>query len=276
MPITVRHEFTRRDTMLYALGVGVALGRPFDPAVLRFVYEENLQALPTMAVILGYPGFWQREARFGLDWQRVLHAEQSIELHGPLPVEGVVRSETFIEDMLDKGAEKGAILYIRRDIVDDSSGEPLATVRQTSFLRGDGGFGGRRDGGREPFAIPERPCDDILESATSQEQALIYRLSGDYNPLHVTADVARSAGFEKPILHGLCVYGVVGHVLLAHLCGNEPSRLRRMDVRFSSPTYPGETLRTEVWHLDRGKAAFRSTVVGRERMVLNNGYVEFE
>src|SRR5690606_29817255 len=114
------------------------------------------------------------------------------------------------------------------------------------------------------------------ESVTTPEQALIYRLSGDYNPLHVSPEVARAAGFEKPILHGLCVYGVVGHALLAHLCANEPHRLRRMDVRFSSPTYPGETLRTEVWHLDRGKAAFRSTVTGRDRLVLNNGYVEYD
>lgn len=275
MPIVTRHEFTRRDTMLYALGVGVALGKPLNPEVLRLAYEENLQALPTMAAVLGYPGFWQAEPRFGLDWRRILHAEQSIELHCPLPVEGVVRAKTNIEGMLDKGKDKGAILFIRRDIFDDVSAAPLATVRQTSFLRGDGGFGGSREGGRKPFAIPERPSDVVIESRTSPEQALIYRLSGDYNPLHVVPEVARDAGFERPILHGLCVYGVVGHALLGHLCGHEASRMRRLDVRFSNPVYPGESLRTEVWHLDRGRAAFRSTVVGQDRLVLNNGYVEF-
>lgn len=276
MPIVTRHAFTRRDTMLYALGVGVALDDPLGPSALRFAYEEGLQALPTMATILGYPGFWQGEPRFGLDWRRILHAEQSIELHRPLPVEGVVRAETTIEDMLDKGADKGALLYIRREVYEDSSSAPLATVRQTSFLRGDGGFGGRRGGGREPSAIPERPADSAFESRTFPEQALIYRLSGDYNPLHVVPEVARSAGFEKPILHGLCVYGVIGHALLGHLCGNDAAWLRRLDVRFSSPVYPGESLRTEVWLLGSGKAAFRSTVLGRERLSLNNGYLEFE
>lgn len=275
MPIVTRHEFARRDTMLYALGVGAGFDQETRKSDLRFTYEDKLQALPTMAAVLGYPGFWLGEPRFGLDLGRILHAEQSIELHGPLPVEGVIAATTYVEDMVDKGPGKGAILYIRRDVFQEGSDKPLATIRQTSFLRGYGGFGGH-DAGREPFAIPERPCDAQLESRTFESQALIYRLSGDYNPLHVVQDIAVAAGFDRPILHGLCTYGVVGRALVGQLCGGEPDRLRRLDVRFSAPIYPGETLRTEVWQQGDGRAAFRSTVVERALLVLNNGYVEFE
>jgi acyl dehydratase len=274
MPMVTRHAFTRRDAILYALGVGAALGRAVDARALRFVYEEGLQALPTMAVVLGYPGFWLREPRFGLDWPRILHAEQAVEILRPLPVEGAVRGETNIENLLDKGKDKGAVLYLRREVFDDRSGELLATVRQTSFLRGDGGFGGRRDGGPKPFPIPDRSCDIVLESRTTPEQALIYRLSGDHNPVHVLPEVARRAGFEKPILHGLCTYGVVGCALLTRLCADDASRLRRLDVRFSSPVFPGESIRTDVWLLADGKAAFQSRVVERDVLVLNNGYLE--
>ncbi|MGO9774547.1 MAG: MaoC/PaaZ C-terminal domain-containing protein [Roseiarcus sp.] len=274
MPMVTRHAFTRRDAILYALGVGAALGRAVDARALRYVYEEGLQALPTMAVVLGYPGFWLREPRFGLDWPRILHAEQAVEIHRPLPVEGAVRGETNIENLLDKGKDKGAVLYLRREVFDDRSGELLATVRQTSFLRGDGGFGGRRDGGPEPFPIPDRSCDIVLESRTTPEQALIYRLSGDHNPVHVLPEVARRAGFEKPILHGLCTYGVVGCALVTHFCADDASRLRRLDVRFSSPAFPGDSIRTDVWLLADGKAAFQSRVVERDVLVLNNGYLE--
>jgi acyl dehydratase len=159
---------------------------------------------------------------------------------------------------------------------DAATGEPLADVGMAAFLRGDGGFGGSGEGAPRPQPIPaDRPPDLMLDLPTRPDQALIYRLSGDYNPLHADPDAARSVGFEKPILHGLCAYGVVGRALLRLLCADDPARLRRLDVRFSSPLYPGETVRTEVWREGDGRAVFRALAVERGVVIQNNGAVEY-
>jgi hypothetical protein len=155
-PWEVRHAYSKRDTMLYALGIGVGGDDALDPEELRYVYEEGLEALPTMAVVLAYPGFWQKEPKYGLDWRRIVHADQSIQIHRPLPCEGQVRSTITIDEIFDKGADKGALLYWRRELFDASSGDHLATIRQGSFLRGDGGFGGKSEGAPVPEALPER------------------------------------------------------------------------------------------------------------------------
>lgn len=266
-PIETRHTYTTRDTMLYALGVGA------DD--LRFTYEKQLQALPTMATVLAYPGFFWRNPDYGVDWTKVLHGETAVTLAGPLPIEGEVIGRTRVDDVFDKGAEKGAIVLSSR-MIEDRAGNHLATIRNTLFLRGDGGFGGKADGAPRPRSLPDdRPPDHLVALPTLPVQALIYRLSGDYNPLHVDPQVASAAGFARPILHGLCTYGIAGRAILAELCGNEPSRLRRLDVRFSSPVYPGETIRTEIWRDGDGRAAFRATAVERGLVVLNNGYAEF-
>ncbi|MGE5501374.1 MAG: MaoC/PaaZ C-terminal domain-containing protein [Ignavibacteriales bacterium] len=274
-PIETRHVFSVRDTILYALGVGAGLDAPTDPHELQFVYEEGLKALPTMAVVLAYPGFWAKDPKYGLDWRRVLHGEQSIELHRPLPVAGELRGLTTIDAIFDKGADKGAVLYSSRRIEDVASGELVATVRHSSFLRGDGGFGGRAEGAPKPHPIPERAPDMVLQMKTRPEQALIYRLSGDYNPLHIDPEVARQAGFGAPILHGLASYGVVGRAVLRALTGGDPGRLRRYDVRFSSPVFPGETLEVALWREGAGRGALAARVVERDVRVLQNGYVEF-
>ncbi|MGE5566125.1 MAG: MaoC/PaaZ C-terminal domain-containing protein [Parcubacteria group bacterium] len=274
-PIETRHVFRVRDTILYALGVGAGLDAPTDPHELQFVYEEGLKALPTMAVVLAYPGFWAKDPKYGLDWRRVLHGEQSIELHRPLPVAGELRGLTTIDAIFDKGADKGAVLYSSRRIEDVASGELVATVRQSSFLRGDGGFGGRSEGAPKPHPIPERAPDMVLQMKTRPEQALIYRLSGDYNPLHIDPEVARQAGFGAPILHGLASYGVAGRAVLRALTGGDPGRLRRYDVRFSSPVFPGETLEVALWREGPGRGALAARVVERDVRVLQNGYVEF-
>lgn len=275
-PWEVRQTYAARDTILYALGVGVAQQDPLAPSELGFVYEEGLAALPTMAVVLAYPGFWQRDPKLGLDWRRILHGEQAITLHRPLPAAGRVRAEVRIDDVIDKGADKGAVLYWSREIFDDETGHRLATVRQTSFLRGDGGFGGRRDGGPSPHAAPAREPDLHLTLPTRSDQALIYRLSGDYNPLHADPLVASAAGFERPILHGLCTYGIAGRALLRLLCEGRPERLRRLDARFSQPVFPGETIRVEAWREGQGRAAFRALAVERGVVVLSNGYAEHD
>ena len=264
-PIAVNQRVTPRMVMLYALGVGAT--------ELPFVYEDGLQALPTMAVTMGYPGFIWRDPRFSVDWQKILHAETSVTLHAPLPIAAELVGRTTFGPIFDKGA-KGAVVYQTRT-VHDAAGSLIATVRNGNFLRGDGGFGGTSEGQPTPHPIPDRAPDLVHTLPTADNQALLYRLSGDMNPLHADPAVALAAGFKAPILHGLCTYGVAGRALLAVLCGNDPARLRRMDVRFSSPVYPGETIVTEVWREGDGTAAFRAKVAERNLVVLNNGYLEF-
>jgi len=269
----VRQDYTERDTILYALGLGLGQD-PLDPAQLRFTYEGGLQALPTMAVVLGSPGFWAKDPRTGIDWVRVLHGEQSLELHAPLPAAASVIGRTRVTAIVDKGAGKGALMYSERSIEDAASGALLATTHSVSFMRGDGGFaasGQVSDAAPAPRpATPDGPPDTVLEWRTRPEAALIYRLSGDYNPVHADPAVARAAGFERPILHGLCSFGVTGWALVSALCGGDPGRLRAMGTRFSSPVYPGETLRVEIWR--RGDAVqFRTRVVERDVVVLSHG-----
>jgi acyl dehydratase len=266
-PIETRQKISPVTVMLYALGVGAD--------ELRFVYEDGLKVLPTMAVVMTYPGFIWRDPALNVTWQKILHAETSAVLHAPLPVEGELIGRTTFGPILDKGASKGAIVYQTREIFTDA-GLHVATVRNTSFLRGDGGFGGSSDGQPEPRAIPDRTPDLVETLGTRADQALLYRLaSGDMNPLHADPDVAAAAGFERPILHGLATYGVAGRALLRALVDNEPERIRRIDARFSAPVFPGETIETAIWRGQDGAASFRCRVVERDQIVLNNGYVEF-
>jgi len=265
-PLETSQTFSRKDVILYALGVGAH--------ELPFVFEEGLKTLPTIGLILANPGFFWKDPRYGVDWRRVLHGESSIVLHAPLPPEGEVRSVTTFGPVFDKGPEKGAICYQTRKVYDADGGQ-LATVRNASFLRGDGGFGGSSEGQPKPHPVPGRPPDDVQILPTADNQGLIYRLSGDLNPLHIDPAVALSGGFPKPILHGLCTFGIAGRSILGLLCNNEPERLQRLDIRFSSPVFPGETIRTEIWREQEGRAAFRSTVDERNVVVLDHGYAEF-
>lgn len=265
-PIETRQRITPNKVILYALGVGAS--------ELPFVYEDGLKALPGMAVIMAYPGFIWRDPKFGVDWKNILHGETSIICHAPLPVSGELTGSSTFGPVFDKGAAKGAIVYQTREIHHED-GTHVATVRNATFLRGDGGFGGSSEGQPAPHAMPDRAPDIVHILPTAANQALIYRLSGDMNPLHIDPVVAAAAGFARPILHGLCTFGIAGRSLLAALADNEPARIRRIDARFSSPVYPGETIRTEIWRETAGSAAFRARVVERDLVVLNNGYVEF-
>jgi acyl dehydratase len=267
--------YTFRDTILYALGVGVSLDGSADDRDLKFVYEDGLFALPTMALVTGYPGFWLKLPQYGVTWQKVLHAEQDLQLHAPMPAEGAVRSKLVVEDIFDRGAEKGAYLVARREVYDDATGLKLATLKQLSVLRGDGGFGGRPM--KSPASAPPstRP-DCVVDLKTLHGQALLYRLSGDLNPLHADPALARTLGYEMPILHGMCTLGFVGRALLRSLCENEPARFQSMSVRFSSPVYPGETIRTEIWKTQPGRATLQARVVERDVVVVSNGRFEYE
>jgi acyl dehydratase len=269
-PIETRQILTRVDVVLYALGVG--------STELAFVYEDGLSALPTMAATLAYPGFIWQDPRFGVNWRRVLHGETSITIHSPLPVEGELIGRTTIGPLFDKGAGKGVVAFQTREI-HLRDGPHLATVRNATMLRDEGGFGRSGEAQPQPHPIPERAPDIIHMLATAANQAMIYRLSGDLNPLHIDPAVAEAAGFPRPILHGLATYGFAGRAVLGTLCDNRPERLKRLDVRFSSPMFPGETIKVEIWREDGGgdggRAAFRAIAQEREQIVLNNGYAEF-
>ena len=273
----VEQVYTARDTMLYALGLGLGAD-PLDRTQLKYTYEDGLVALPTMAVVLASPGFWVKDPASGVDWKKVLHGEQDLVIHKPLPASGTVIGRTRIDEIIDKGAGKGAIAYSTREIREKATGTLIAEVKSTGFWRGDGGFSGGFGGPTTPTpkppSIPERAPDLVADLKTLPQAALIYRLSGDYNPLHADPEVAKSAGFDRPILHGLCTYGVAGWALLTHACGCDANRLKRMSVRFSSPVYPGETVRTEIWREDNGRHAFRARAVERDVVVLNNGLAE--
>jgi acyl dehydratase len=267
----VTQTYGAKDCILYALGVGLGHD-PLNEDELAFVYEKSLRVLPTQACVLGYPGFWLRDLDTGVDWRKVVHGEQSLVLHRPLPPAGTVVGKTRVLDIVDKGAGKGAVILSERVLRDAADDVPIATVLQTTFCRGDGGFGGSTRPQAAPHAMPQRAPDRVCDMLTAPEAALIYRLSGDINPLHADPAVAREAGFPKPILHGLATFGVAGQALLRELCGYDPARLRAIQGRFSAPVFPGDTIRLEFWVDD--VVSFRARVVARDVIAINNGRAE--
>ncbi len=270
----VEQSYRAKDSILYALGLGLGQD-PLDPAQLRHVYEDGLVALPTMAVVLATPGFWLKEPETGVDWTKVLHGEQGLTLHRPLPPEGKVVGRLRIDAIIDKGAGRGALMYTTRELREAGSGALLASLVSTSFLRGDGGFGGPPGPVRAPHPLPEGEPELGFDWTLGRHAALLYRLNGDFNPVHADPRVAAAAGFAQPILHGLASYGVAGWAILNLLCEGQAERLRRLDLRFTAPVYPGETLRTEIWRQGPGVAAFRVRVPARDVTVLNNGRAEY-
>lgn len=266
-------DVIKRDTMLYALGIGLGAD-PLDERQLRFVYEKNLQAVPTMAAVIAAPHAWIRKADVGFGGKSV-HAGIELVFERPLPVEGSFYSKNRVSEVLDKGPGKAALVTTERRIFDRLTDELVFTVNSTSMLRGDGGFGGVSQGTSSAPGIPERPSDGSVIFDTLPQAGLIYRLSGDYNPLHADPEVARAAGFPRPILHGLCTYGIAGHALLRECCDYQPERLKAIQARFSSPVYPGEPLGVEIWRENKA-AHFRVTAPQREHVVvLDHGYAEF-
>ncbi|MDY6947963.1 MAG: MaoC/PaaZ C-terminal domain-containing protein [Pseudomonadota bacterium] len=272
----IRHTYTRRDTMLYALGLGVGASDPTDAGDLKYIYEKSLVALPTQAVTLGAGAMLLAQPEYGINYKMLLHAEQSLLIHKPLPVEATVVGEISVDEIYDKGASKGAILYMTRKLFDAGSGDLLATMGVVSFLRGDGGCGGKTEGAPKPRPVPaQQAADRSVALSNPRNQALIYRLSGDYNPLHIDPEIAAIAGFDRPILHGLCHYGMAGRALIATLCEDDPSRLQRLDVRFTSPVFPGEALQVQVWNIGPGDASFRVVASERNVVVQDFGRCEY-
>ncbi len=260
----VTHTWTSRDAILYALGVGAGVADPH--AELEFTTRNSLgvtqRVLPTFAVLKsGGVEF----ARLGdLPLEKILHAEQSVEVFGPLPADATVAAIGWVDSMYDKGKAGLVTLGTR---LESESGERLAETLMTMFVRDAGGFGGER-GPKSEWARPQRDPDMVLSFTTRPDQALLYRLSGDYNPLHSDPEFAKKCGFERPILHGLCTYGIAGRLLLAQICEGDVARFGKLAARFAAPVFPGQTVEFPVWRTETG-AVFQGLV--GERLVLDAG-----
>lgn len=273
----VEQSYTESQTMLYALAIGMG-SDPTDERQLAFVYEKNLKAMPTMAVVLGYPGLWMQDPATGIDWVRVVHGEHSLTVHRPLPAAGSVVGRARVRALVDKGSSRGALVVWERTLHDRKTGDLLATMNQVTFCRGDGGFSERPGNGPlggdpAPVARPDAPSaapDSVCDLPTLPQSALIYRLCGDTNPLHADPAVAAAAGFSRPILHGLASFGVAAHAILRTYCEYDPRRLHSLGVRFASPLYPGETMHFEMWRR-ADELQFRARALQRDALVLSHG-----
>jgi acyl dehydratase len=267
----IRQDYTAKDTMLYALGLGCG-SDPLSRQELRYVYEDGLVALPSMATILGYPGFWLREADAGADWQRAIHVGQSFDLFRPLATAASVIGRSRVASVVDKGPGKSALLTTERDILDAASGECIARLTHVALLRGHGGFGGSPGAAEQIDAMPTTEPDVTLAIATLPQAALIYRLSGDSNPLHADPDIAAAAGFPRPILHGLCTLGIAVRALLRDADG-DAAGLRRVSARFGAPVLPGETISVRIWRDGPARRFSAETAPGA--IVLDHGIAEW-
>ncbi len=263
-----------KDALLYAVGVGAGLGEPLQELEFTTENSEGIEqkVLPTYAVLIAQG---RTSGSLG-DFDRALlvHAEQAVELHRPLPVEGTVRTTSTVTGIYDKGS--GALVVTENVAVDAATGEPLATTRSSAFIRGEGGFGGDR-GSDASWAKPDRAPDHQVTYQTRPEQALVYRLSGDRNPLHVDPKFAARGGFDRPILHGLCTYGVTGRALLHALCDSDPARFRSMSGRFSRPVWPGEALTISIWQdgdTAQSQTALFQTTKDDGTVVIDRGRVQ--
>jgi acyl dehydratase len=256
-----------RTCILYALGIGIGMD-PTDREQIKFVHERELVAFPTMATVLGWPGRFTDPA-FGIDTRMVVAASLKVVLHRPLRTIETLTSDPRVVEIIDKGPGKHAILQSARTLV-APDGTEVARIENTSLARGHGGFGGRVTDMPEPPPTPDRAPDAVCDLPTPPNLALIFRLLGDENPLHVDPESAKKSGFPRPILHGAATFGVAAHAVLRTCAGYDPARLAAIEARFSRPVFPGETIRTEMWH-EAGAIAFRCRVTERDEVVLTNG-----
>ena len=266
-----------KEVMLYALGIGLGAD-PLNEEELAFVYERNLKVVPTAATVLAAGGRAKEGASVeappghrvsDINYLMVVHGEQKVELHRPLPAAGDFTATTRTVGAYDKGADKGAVV-IHETVWTNEAGEKVATLTGSMFARGDGGFGGPSQGAPAPHPTPTRSPDLSLDFATRPDQALLYRLNGDRNPLHSDPEIARQAGFERPILHGLCTYGITCRAILAGVTGFDPAPIASHQVRFSAPVFPGDTLTVDLWR-DGKQVAFEARVKARAVTVIKNG-----
>lgn len=260
-------SWTERETMLYALGIGLG-SDPLDEAELPFVYENGLKAVPTLATVVAWgagPGIFA----MGINFLLVVHGSQKVEFHKPMPTAARILADSRILGVYDKGP-KGAIIEAETVLLEETSGEKIATLVSSIFARGDGGFGGPSEGQSPPHAVPDRAPDRSVDLATRPDQALLYRLSGDRNPLHADPNFAKMAGFPRPILHGLCTYGLTCRAVLQTFAAYDPARILSHEARFSAPVFPGETVTVDLWK-DGEVVSFEARVKEREAVVIKSG-----
>ena len=265
----VEISYSDKDSILYSLGVGLG-NDPMNLAELKYVYENSQVALPSMATNFQYHSPLLLKAN--INFILVVHGEQKLSFSNPLPVSGDFISNAKVIGCYDKGAGKGAIIDVETTINLKKDNTEICKLVSTTFARGDGGFGGPESPKSEIFK-PEGDPDFVHEIKTKPDQALIFRLSGDYNPLHSDPNFAKTAGFEKPILHGMCTYGIACRSLVESVCEGDAKRLKKFDCRFSSPVYPGETIVTEMWK-NGSKVYYQSKVKERDKIVIKNGVSE--
>jgi acyl dehydratase len=258
-------SYTSKDSILYALGVGLGHKAP-DEHTLPFLYEGRpMRTVPSMATVLMHAPV----PRMGIDFSRLLHGEQRLTLHAPIPPNGTLRLDGRVAQVIDKGPGKGAVVLYESKARDEQD-RPVFTTTTVLLARGDGGIGGPGGALAAPHAIPARAPDFITEAGTRTDQALLYRLNDDLNPLHADPEVARRAGLPVPILHGLCTYGVACQMLLRVVCAHEPARMAQFNARFSAPVFPGDTLELQGWR-DGPTVSFRCRARERDVVVLDNG-----
>ncbi len=260
-------SYTANDLSLYALGVG--LGRdPLNPDELPYVCEQpGSKSVPTFASMLVSDAI---VAESGCDPSRILHRTQTLELYRPLPSAGELLASQQVVGIFDHGANKGAEIEIESELRLARDDSVICTMVSRLIARADGGFGGPQPGLRLRHKLPNRDADMSCDLATRSDQALLFRLSGDFNPLHVDPEIARGAGFDAPILHGRCTYGIACFAVLKTVCNYDFTLIKSFDVRFSSPVYPGDVITTEIWQ-DRNIVSFRCRVRERNAMVISNG-----
>lgn len=264
----LEQSYCADQAMLYAATLGFGQD-PLDEGQLRFVYEKELAAVPSFAAILCHPGRWTAAPELGVTLNKTVHGEQRVYLHRPLTPEGDLVATARVQAVQDKG-EKGALIHAARTMYDRASGAPVASILHSTFCRADGGFG--REFGTAPVAdkLPERAPDVTVDIETRAEAAVLYRLNNDRNPLHIDPGYAAKAGFDRPILHGLCTWGLAARAMLQGVLGYDETQLRSVEARFSRPVYPGETVRFHIWRED-GMCRFRARVEAREVTVLDAG-----
>ena len=259
----VEKSWNSKDCILYALGCGSGTDE------LSFATEKNQKVLPTFGVILG-SGVNIGTAIGDFNPAMLVHGEQSIELAGPIPTKGTVKNQGRIAEIWDKGS--GAVIAFETESRDATTDKILFINRSSIFIRGEGGFGGDRGPQKPPFVAPNRKPEVVVNYNTKEEQALIYRLSGDRNPLHSDPEFAKMGGFDKPILHGLCTYGFTGRALLNSLCDGDPAKFKSISGRFSKPVLPGQELTINIW-VDGNQAKFQTCVEGS--VVIDHGEFAF-
>jgi len=268
---SIEEQLSADKCILYALGVGAGLGDAEQAGrEVALVFEERLEVLPAMACVMGYAGFWMRDPQYGLDWKRVVHAEQRMRFLGALEPGVKTFGTTRVKGIGDKGADKGAVVVIERQLR-DASGQLLCEMEQVNFCRGDGGYaeGDPTLCDALPEAIdkpPPRAADAAISLPSSRNQAAIYRLTGDRNPLHVDPAAAQAAGFAQPIMHGAASLGMVNRAL--RLAGGlgQSAVLASLDIRFTGVFFPGETMLVEIWRSGPA-ASFRCSVASRSQEI---------